>query len=413
MAATTKERYLGCVLGVAVGDAFGSTLENTSDTTANKKLHTEMIGGGQFGLLPGQWTDDTSMTVCLAESLIEKGFNPQDQLTRYVKWYRDGYRNSNGECFDIGITTRMCLEKFMSKKEDYPATTGDLARAGNGSLMRLSPIPLYYRADPLAALERAKDSSRTTHAGTSCVDACKYFTAVMIGVLEGDTKENVLAAHYLPPSLRKNKPNYWTEQPLCSEIDEIARGSFKEKNPPEIHPSGHVVKTMECVLWAFHHTETFRDGLIKVVNLGGDADTTGAIFGQIAGAYYGENSIPAEWKDKLTYLPYLQLLADELLRTSGELETGAAPSEPSPAYRNMLASLDALENRYHEIKRKVLPGVHAYKDVKNFDEDVDSFKKYSEEVDTGKLFGKDFEVRFGEDKAKLQQKLSRPAIKLM
>eukprot|EP01114_Cavostelium_apophysatum_P015928 TRINITY_DN4441_c0_g1_i4.p1 TRINITY_DN4441_c0_g1~~TRINITY_DN4441_c0_g1_i4.p1 ORF type:complete len:181 (+),score=35.40 TRINITY_DN4441_c0_g1_i4:51-545(+) len=162
MAATTKERYLGCVLGVAVGDAFGSTLENTSDTTANKKLHTEMIGGGQFGLLPGQWTDDTSMTVCLAESLIEKGFNPQDQLTRYVKWYRDGYRNSNGECFDIGITTRMCLEKFMSKKEDYPATTGDLARAGNGSLMRLSPIPLYYRADPLAALERAKDSSRTT-----------------------------------------------------------------------------------------------------------------------------------------------------------------------------------------------------------------------------------------------------------
>ncbi len=158
---TTISRYRGSLLGLAVGDALGTTLEFKSPGTFLPI--TDMVGGGPFNLEPGEWTDDTSMALCLAESLIEKEkFDPIDQMQRYLKWYRDGHLSSNGKCFDIGMTVGNALRKFEKTKDPYSGSE-DPNSAGNGSLMRLAPIPLVYANDEIVAMEKAVESSRTTH----------------------------------------------------------------------------------------------------------------------------------------------------------------------------------------------------------------------------------------------------------
>jgi len=143
---TLLSRYRGALLGLAAGDALGTTVEFRSPGTFEPL--TDIIGGGPFGLEPGQWTDDTSLALCLAESLVEgDGFDPQDQLRRYVRWYRHGYLSSTGECFDIGHTTREALHRFERTGEPFCGPTASHT-AGNGSLMRLAPVPLCFAADP-------------------------------------------------------------------------------------------------------------------------------------------------------------------------------------------------------------------------------------------------------------------------
>ena len=167
----TLERFRGSLLGLAVGDAVGTTLEFKPPGTFTPL--TDMVGGGPFGLKPGQWTDDTSMALCLAESLIERrGFDPADQLSRYVRWYREGHHSSTSRCFDIGNATRAALAQFERTRKLYCGST-DPHSAGNGSIMRLAPVPLFFARRPREAIERSADSSRTTHAATSCVDACR------------------------------------------------------------------------------------------------------------------------------------------------------------------------------------------------------------------------------------------------
>src|SRR5574337_1213144 len=135
-------RYRGCLLGLAVGDAVGTTLEFKRSGTFEPI--DDMVGGGPFRLKPGQWTDDTSMALCLATSLIERrGFDPIDQLERYVRWWREGYLSSTGDCFDIGNTVRQALTRFLQTREPCPGST-DPHTAGNGSIMRLAPVVLYF-----------------------------------------------------------------------------------------------------------------------------------------------------------------------------------------------------------------------------------------------------------------------------
>ena len=299
-----QERYRGCLIGLAAGDAVGTTLEFKPSGTFTPI--DDMTGGGPFQLKPGQWTDDTSMALCLATSLVAKqGFDPADQMARYVHWYQDGYLSSTGTCFDIGNTTRDALHTFMTTGKPFAGST-DPHAAGNGSLMRLAPVPMMYRASPDKAIHFAGESSRTTHGAKTAVSACHYFAALLIGALNSQSKETLLAPQYTPI------PNYWQQNPLAPEIAEVANGSFKLRQPPDIVGSGYVVKSIEAALWAFHHTDNFRDGCLLAANLGNDADTTAAIYGQIAGAYYGEPGIPSEWRQKLTLRETIESLADQL-----------------------------------------------------------------------------------------------------
>ena len=288
-----RDRYRGALLGLAVGDALGTTLEFKAPGTF--KPITDMIGGGPFGLQPGQWTDDTSMALCLAESLIEKhGFDPKDQMDRYCRWWKEGYLSSAGTCFDIGGTVSKSLEFYLRTAEPFAGSTDPLT-AGNGSLMRLAPVPLAFRANVELAIYYAGESSRTTHGAPAAVDACRYFAGLLLGALEGRSKEEILKARFWPGPDR----DHWERHSLSPPIAEIANSSFKQKEPPAIAGSGFVVRSLEAALWAFHRSDSFKEGALHAVNLGNDADTTGAIYGQLAGAYYSISAIPQEWIERL------------------------------------------------------------------------------------------------------------------
>lgn len=216
---TLLERYLGSLIGLAVGDALGTTLE--FKPPGSFKPLTDMVGGGPFGLKAGQWTDDTSMALCLAESLLHcHGFDPADQMNRYVSWYRQGHLSSTGKCFDIGNATRVALEKYILTGNAFSGSP-DPHTAGNGSIMRLAPVALYYANNPSPAMRYCADSSRTTHAAAECIDACKYFGGLIIGALRGEEKRTILSEYYHPIQ------GYWQAEPLTPRIAEIAAGPLK------------------------------------------------------------------------------------------------------------------------------------------------------------------------------------------
>jgi ADP-ribosylglycohydrolase len=212
----SKRRYRGSLLGLAVGDALGTTLEFRRPGSFDPI--DDMIGGGPFWLEPGQWTDDTSMALCLAESLVERrGFDPVDQLQRFVRWYRGGHNSSTGALFDIGITTRAALERFEASGEQFPGSTHPRS-AGNGSIMRLAPVPLAYASELQSAVVRSGESSRTTHGAVTAVDACRYFGLLIAMAGRGVGKDELLSGEC------------WQHGELAPEIEEIALGSFKRKD---------------------------------------------------------------------------------------------------------------------------------------------------------------------------------------
>lgn len=281
-------RCQGSLLGLAVGDALGTAVEFCPPGSFTPL--TDIVGGGPFGLQPGQWTDDTSMALCLAESLVENGWDLTDQMDRYVRWWKDGCNSSTGRCFDIGGTTATALNRYLDSG-DPVAGDDDPYSAGNGSLMRLAPVPIRFSRDLSRAIRLGGESSRTTHAARTCIDACRYYSGLIAAALRDASKEELLSPACLEP--------FFNDDPLCPEIAEIAGGSFKEKNPPEIRGTGYVVESLEAALWAFHRSTSFSEGCLLAVNLGHDADTTGAIYGQLAGAFYGLEEIPADWRKKI------------------------------------------------------------------------------------------------------------------
>ena len=232
-------------------------------------------------------------------------FDATDQMQRYVRWWREGYMSSTGECFDIGVTTSGALSRFMQHGDPY-AGSEDPSSAGNGSLMRLAPVPLFYASDASKAVAMAADSSRLTHAAREAIDACRYFAGLLVGALGGVDRQTLLSPLSCPVA------GLWGREPLSGKIAQVAGGSFKDRNPPDIRGTGYVVEALEAALWAFDRSDGFREGALLAVNLGDDADTTGAIYGQIAGAYYGAEAIPATWRDMLAMSDEITVLADRL-----------------------------------------------------------------------------------------------------
>ena len=257
-----SERFRGCLLGLAVSDAVGTTLEFSQRGTFEPL--TDMVGGGPFGLRPGEWTDDTSMALCLATSLVERGgFDAHDQMNRYLQWADGGYLSSNGVCFDIGNTVASALRRYQRDGNPY-AGSSDPNAAGNGSIMRLAPIPMYFFPD-LDAVERfAGDSSRTTHGAEECIDACRLFARIICRALLGGPKDEVILGD--------------AESLVSADsIAAIARGAYRGKSEMEIRGSGYVVQSLAAALWAFVRTDSFADAILVAANLGDDADTTAAV----------------------------------------------------------------------------------------------------------------------------------------
>jgi ADP-ribosyl-[dinitrogen reductase] hydrolase len=239
------------------------------------------------------------MALCLATSLLEKnGADPKDQMDRYYRWWKEGYLSSNGRCFDIGGTVSAALRRYSQTGEPIAGST-DPHSAGNGSIMRLAPVPMFYYPDVSAAVQYAAESSRTTQGAPECLDACRLLAGIICRALSGASKEDVLFGE---------SGSFQGEPKIMA----IARGEYRNKSSGMIRGTGYVVQSLEAALWCFHHTETFEAAILKAANLGDDADTTAAICGQVAGAYYGESGIPKKWLDKLAMRQKITELADRL-----------------------------------------------------------------------------------------------------
>lgn len=295
---TIEERSRGMLVGLACGDAVGASVEFKQRGSFPNV--TSMQGGGKFRLKPGEWTDDTSMALCLADSLIAcNGFNPVDQMGRYKRWIDTGYRSCRPHPIGIGKTVLQSLMKFQ-RSGDHFAGSKDPKTAGNGALMRLAPIPLFFYPDLDQTCHWAKESTRTTHGAEECLAASELLAELLHHALRGklDSRDMnlVQARDYWPDSIRA-----------------LAKGSYLQKTYGEIRGSGYVVESLEAALWCFWKSKNFEDAILLSVNLGDDADTTAAICGQIAGACYGHNSIPAAWRSLLVKHDEISDIADTLI----------------------------------------------------------------------------------------------------
>lgn len=303
-----RDRATGALVGLAVGDAVGTTLEFKAPGSFTPI--TDMVGGGPFRLPVGAWTDDTSMAMCLAESILDRdAHDPVDQLTRYVRWHRAGYWSSTGSCFDIGTTTSRALHRFEHSGEVSDPHPDEEA-AANGSLMRLASVPIRWHADIAEAAEWSAESSRTTHPATRPTDACRVLGAMIAALIAGTPDNEVLA------------PEFWQFGRLHREVEAVARGSWADKQPPAIRGTGYSVDALEAALWAVGGAADFRDAVLRAANLGDDADTTAAIAGQLAGARWGLSGIPIAWRERI-------VAGDRISAIAGRLyDTGAAELPP-------------------------------------------------------------------------------------
>jgi len=303
-----EDRFKGALLGLAIGDAVGTTLEFKHK--GSFVPITDMTGGGPFNLSAGEWTDDTSMALCLATSLIQcPSFDANDQMRRYCRWWREGYLSSNGRCFDIGITVTQALGQFERTKEPYCGSL-DPHTAGNGSLMRLAPLPMRYMNNVDQALNYAKLSSKTTHGADEAIMACQFATYLIIALLKGNDKQSALAQTML-----------WAKTYFIGATEGLAAvfsGSFQRKSERQIKGTGYVVESLEAALWAFYEGTDYQETVLLAANLGDDADTTAAIAGQFAGALYGIGGIPKQWLTKLVMKSEIETMALNLLRLSSD-----------------------------------------------------------------------------------------------
>lgn len=300
------KRHLGSMLGLATADALGTTLEFS--TRDSLPYQTEMTGGGPFKLPIGCWTDDTSMALAMAESLVHaNGFNPENIMKRFVNWRDWGMYSPTGECFDIGTTVSRALNNYEATGNAYAGGRGP-ENAGNGALMRLAPVVLFARKDTNLLVDLADKQSRLTHGAPESIESCQLMALMVADALNGKTREDVM------------RTRTWGGE---AKVAAIAAGEWRGKSRDEIKSTGYVIDTLEAALWCVDKTDSFEQAVILAVNLGGDADTIGAVTGQLAGAIYGLDAIPERWLAPLAW-------KDDLMSVAGKLYTlgnapGAAP----------------------------------------------------------------------------------------
>jgi ADP-ribosyl-[dinitrogen reductase] hydrolase len=295
-----RDRVAGCLVGLACGDAVGTT----SEFQKRDKFPPvrDMVGGGVFNLQAGQWTDDTSMALCLADSLLEMdGFCGNDQMERYHRWWKTGYNSSNGKCFDVGTATVQAITNYRNDELKNRNFYGDdnPRSAGNGSLMRLAPIAIFYSNGTVDNLMyNAGDSSKVTHATAECVDSCQYFALLLHKAFTATSKHQLFEVQYNPFT--------------GALTDILSDDNYVKLTRDQVKSTGYVIDSLQAALWCFHTTNSFEDAILLAANLGDDSDTVAAICGQLAGAFYGWDAIPDRWKDKLTRQQHIKDLALKL-----------------------------------------------------------------------------------------------------
>jgi ADP-ribosyl-[dinitrogen reductase] hydrolase len=294
---TLRDRYRGVLLGKAVGDALGATVEFMSRDAIQLRYGTlrDIVGGGWLSLPKGEVTDDTQMALCIANSIVEcKGFDADDISDRFVAWYR-----SNPP--DIGNTTRHALSQLANGVHWIEAgqNTHEAMRpndASNGSVMRCAPVALLNRLDPDSNARQSIDSSRITHANPLCTEGCVVLNAAIATLLNEPHADPVAVGMAV----------------ATSDLMRESLGGVSEQQADTLNAGGYVLSTLQSAFWAVTTHDSFEEAVVAAVNLGQDADTTGAVAGALAGARWGASEIPDRWLDVLIARDELVTLADSI-----------------------------------------------------------------------------------------------------
>lgn len=295
-----QDRAVGSMLGLAVGDALGAPVEFCRRDSFDPVLG--MRSGGYFKLPVGAWTDDTAMALCLGESLLfEPAINAQDLLDRFFRWASDGENTSTGVCVGIGQNTLRVLGNFHRTGALLAPETRQKSD-GNGAAMRLAPVALRHWNNPQEARRTATLQSRITHYSALSAGCCEVLAAALAALIGGTSWQAAIR-----PEINPSWPD---------EVQMLVRAVWPARSRDSIQSSGYVVHTMEAALWAVETTSSFEDALLKAVNLGDDADSVGAVTGQLAGARYGYTAIPQEWLAQLIRRQEIEALARNLFKAS-------------------------------------------------------------------------------------------------
>jgi ADP-ribosyl-[dinitrogen reductase] hydrolase len=301
---TLDDRYRGCLIGLACGDALGGPVEFDSRAKMDECFPAglrEFIGGGWLHLFPGEITDDTQMSLDVARSLCAHPEGDMSDLaTRFLAW-----RNSAPK--DIGNTTRDALDRLAAgvpwaeAGEQTFRHRGERDSAGNGAIMRCAPVAMRFRNDPDRLRDVSIDVSRITHANPLCTWASVVVDQATAALLNGE-----------PVAAALERASSGIDQPEVLAALSLAQTASRDK----IASGGFVLDTLVAALWSLIRTESFEDAVVTAVGLGGDTDTTGAVAGALAGAHYGYDAIPTRWRDTVQYREELSSLADCLLTAS-------------------------------------------------------------------------------------------------
>lgn len=293
-------RFQGSLIGLAVGDALGAPYEFRTPAEPIKNYRE----GGRLNMVKGEWTDDTSMALCLARSLIDRrGFDIKDQMTRYSRWLYEGYMSTRKESFGSGGTTRAAIKNF---KESGNALSGipDPDKSGNGCIMRIAPIPLFFHKNIASVVKYAAESCKATHGSLECIESSTLMSEIIARCLTSSIKEEIFK-HY-------GRHTEFTSPKVL----EIATNSYLLE-PGELKPQGaYVIDTLKLALRCFWRTDSFEDAVIMAINTPGDRDTFGAVTGQIAGAFYGIETIPKQWVEDLMMCDLIMETTEQLYRES-------------------------------------------------------------------------------------------------
>jgi ADP-ribosylglycohydrolase len=300
-----RERYHGALLGLAVCDALAAATQYRRPGTF--VAVGDMLGGGPFDLPRGAWSDDTAMALCLADSLVATDrFDPADQLERYLRWQSAGYLSATGQCVGITASTARALATANWRRQTF-AGSHDPAQVDPEPLSRIAPVVLHAFADTRQALDDAADAVRVTCQAPLVLDCARLLAAMLLAALRGESRARLLA----PP------PAVFVDRPLRKEVAALAKVTPTLAAVSGKHPAGSDALTaLQAARWALHSTTSFRAGALAAVNLGGNSDVIGAIYGQLAGAHYGMNAIPRPWREALAQRETIEGLADQLLTTA-------------------------------------------------------------------------------------------------
>lgn len=297
-------------MGVAVGDALGVPVEFNSRQTISKKPVTDMIGFGTYNLPAGTWSDDSSLTFCLAEALTQD-FDLKNIGQNFVKWAYENYWTPLGQVFDIGIATQQAISRLaQGEKPELAGGFGETDN-GNGSLMRILPL-LFYLLDK-SINERydiTKKVSSITHGHIRSVIACFYYLEFAKQIFDGKNKFEIY--RNLQTEVADHLTSLSINPTEIAKFDRLLKRDIAELDEEEIQSSGYVLHTLEASIWCLLTTDSYKEAVLKAVNLGSDTDTTGAVTGGLAGLLYGFGDIPEKWIHQIARYDDIENLAERL-----------------------------------------------------------------------------------------------------